>query len=67
MISTFFIWKSENMFTLSHPTATDKYEEGFPAADCFALASNDPKQLAAIDLDGALSPARHFFLDSPKL
>ena len=52
------------MFTLSHPTATDKYEEGFPAADCFALASNDPKQLAAIDLDGDFSPTQQdsFFL-----
>jgi hypothetical protein len=37
------------MFTLSHPTAADKYEEGFPAADCFELALNHPKQLAAID------------------
>jgi hypothetical protein len=52
------------MFTLSHPIATDKYEEGFPAADCIELACNDPKQLAAIDLDGAFS-ATHpvtFFL-----
>ena len=45
------------MFTLSHPTAADKYEEGFPAADCFELASNHPKQLAAIDRDGAFFAA----------
>jgi hypothetical protein len=61
--------KGENMFTLCHPTAADKYEEGFPAADCFELASNHPKQLAAIDLDGAFfcGAASHFSLDSPKL
>jgi len=46
------------MFTLSHPVATDKYEEGFPAADCFEPACNNPKQLAAIDLDGAFSATK---------
>jgi hypothetical protein len=58
--------KGETMFTLSHPIAADKYEEGFPAAE---PASNHPKQLAAIDLDGAFSAnaASHFSLDSPKL
>jgi hypothetical protein len=57
------------MFTLSHTTATDKYEEGFPAADCFALASNHPKQLAAIERHRAFSPTQQgiFFLDSAKL
>jgi hypothetical protein len=62
--STFFIWKDENRFTLSHSTASDKYEVGFPADDCFALACSDPKQLEAIDRDGAFSPSqqRTFFL-----
>jgi hypothetical protein len=69
MISTFFIWTAENMFTLSHPTAPDKYEEGFPAADGFALASNAPKQLAADRPRRSFfsDRAKHFCLDSPKL